>query len=299
MTQISSYIDPMQHANHLSVWQENAYMLLSPNQEFKSKILPLFFDDINIYVEEIQAFRVQQIGSLDKEHFTFIYLESKDSVTINCNDISNDYLYLGCNCLTNSVSNQFVDCLIISLPKEKLFSFLLEPRKELFFYSIDEKFRLNKNEKGIFSSLLHILKKDKKGNVDLEIILETIGNVIEKREIEKRSFLSDSYLFPKICKYILENYHLESLKISDICNKFKISRRTLQYIFENNLGIPPQLYLRYIRLNFAGYFLKCNNNLSIQDVAFNVGMTHFSRFSKYFREFYLVSPSNFRVDYPH
>lgn len=295
MTKTTDFHDPMEHATQLPIWQDNTYVSLSPTHFFQSKVHPFFYEDIQIYLEEIHALKVQQIGSLNEKNYTFIYLESKAPVTINCTDISNNYLYLGCNALTNSVSSEFVDCLIISIPKEKLFPFLIEPQKELFFYSIDQKFKLCENDKKIFSLLLHKLKNDNDVDINLNLLIETVASVVEKKEIEKNSFHSESYIFPKICKYILENHHLDDLKISDICTKFRISRRTLQYMFEHNLGIAPQLYLRYIRLNYAGYYLKYNNKSSIQDIAFNVGMTHLSRFSKYFKDFYLVSPSNFKL----
>lgn len=295
MSNITSFYDPLEHATQLPIWQQNTYILLSPNNFFYSKVHPFSYEDIQVYLEEIHTLKVQQIGALDEKNYTFIYLESKSPVTINCTDISNDYLYLGCNTLTNSVSNEFVDCLIVAIPKEKLFPFLVDPQKELFFYSIDQKFILREKDKEVLSSLLNKLKKNKDTKIDLKTLIETIASVVEKKEIEKNHFLSESYVFPKICQFILENYHVDDLKVSDICKQFRISRRTLQYMFENNLGIAPQLYLRYIRLNHAAYYLKFNSESSIQDIAFNVGMTHLSRFSKYFKDFYLVSPSNFKL----
>jgi AraC family ethanolamine operon transcriptional activator len=85
----------------------------------------------------------------------------------------------------------------------------------------------------------------------------------------------------------------DPIQIIDVCRALAVSRRTLQYSFEEVLGLNPATYLRVLRLNRARQDLLANdvNALQVKDVASRWGFWHLSRFGAEYRELYGELPS--------
>lgn len=85
----------------------------------------------------------------------------------------------------------------------------------------------------------------------------------------------------------------EPLQIIDICRALGVSRRALQYSFQDVLNINPLTYLRLIKLNGARRDLvgTGENILQVQDVIARWGFWHFSRFSAEYKKMYNELPS--------
>ncbi|MFC6309876.1 helix-turn-helix domain-containing protein [Paraburkholderia dipogonis] len=82
------------------------------------------------------------------------------------------------------------------------------------------------------------------------------------------------------------------LTVLDLCHQLKISRRTLQYSFQNIAGTTPTAYLRSIRLNAVRRFLMTTpSTLRIGDAAAQFGFCHFGRFSAYYQQQFHELPS--------
>lgn len=82
------------------------------------------------------------------------------------------------------------------------------------------------------------------------------------------------------------------LTVLDLCRHLKISRRTLQYSFQNIAGTTPTAYLRSIRLNAVRRFLMTTPpEVRIGDVAAQFGFCHFGRFSSYYQQHFDELPS--------
>lgn len=77
--------------------------------------------------------------------------------------------------------------------------------------------------------------------------------------------------------------------ISDICNFLKISRRTLQYCFQESLGCSPVDFIKAIRLNGVRAILKSCN--SVSEAATYWGFWHFGNFSSDYKAFFNRLPS--------
>ncbi|NPT40991.1 helix-turn-helix domain-containing protein [Paraburkholderia sp. 1N] len=83
-----------------------------------------------------------------------------------------------------------------------------------------------------------------------------------------------------------------SLRIVDLCRALGVSRRALQYCFEQELGVSPVTYLRLLRLNGARRdLLYPDASLQVKDVAARWGFWHWSRFSAEYRHMYGELPS--------
>jgi len=88
-------------------------------------------------------------------------------------------------------------------------------------------------------------------------------------------------------------HHDQAITVPQLCEQLFVSRRTLQYCFEDVLGMSPMQYLRLIRLNGARRHLRqaSSKSLTVQDVAVDWGFWHFSQFSSDYRKLFGQSPS--------
>ena len=86
----------------------------------------------------------------------------------------------------------------------------------------------------------------------------------------------------------------EPVHIIDVCRALNVSRRTLQYSFEDVLGLTPTTYLRVLRLNRARQDLLAAdevNPVQVKDVVSRWGFWHLSRFTAEYRGLYGELPS--------
>ncbi len=84
----------------------------------------------------------------------------------------------------------------------------------------------------------------------------------------------------------------EPPSILELCNNVGVSRRKLQYCFQETLGINPVAYLRALRLNAVHReLLNPNSTASVHDVAIAQGFWHLSRFANDYRQLFGELPS--------
>ena len=81
--------------------------------------------------------------------------------------------------------------------------------------------------------------------------------------------------------------------IAELCEQLHVSRRTLQYCFEDTLGVSPLPFLRSIRLNGARRHLREPESVhrSVQDVAAHWGFWHMSQFATDYKKLFGEMPS--------
>lgn len=92
-------------------------------------------------------------------------------------------------------------------------------------------------------------------------------------------------------EYIIDRIN-EPLQISAICRDLGVSRRALQYSFQDALGINPIAFVRIFRLNRARCDLtRTDAHLQVKDVIDRWGFWHPSRFSGEYRQMFDELPS--------
>ena len=93
----------------------------------------------------------------------------------------------------------------------------------------------------------------------------------------------------RVCEYTLG--HLDDLPtVPELCAKVFVSRRTLQYAFEDCVGCSPVAYLRSLRLNAAKR--KIQTGQGVQDAAWACGFLSLSQFSSDYRLQFGERPSD-------
>lgn len=85
----------------------------------------------------------------------------------------------------------------------------------------------------------------------------------------------------------------EPLTVEDLCRVLGVSRRTLQYSFQEVLQLNPVSYLRAMRLNGVRRMLKSSDPTrhSVQDIAARWGFWHLSHFANDYRRMFGELPS--------
>ncbi|HXZ06694.1 MAG TPA: helix-turn-helix domain-containing protein, partial [Paraburkholderia sp.] len=89
--------------------------------------------------------------------------------------------------------------------------------------------------------------------------------------------------------YVLANRD-RPVGVPELCEQLHMSRRTLQYCFQDVLGMAPATYLRAIRLNGARRELG-EAARPVQDVAAAWGFWHLSQFATDYRKLFGKRPS--------
>lgn len=91
----------------------------------------------------------------------------------------------------------------------------------------------------------------------------------------------------------LREHRSGPVHISELCQEFQISRRTLHRAFDETLGIGPITYLRRRRLNDVRRALVRGDagSRSIAEIAINFGFDEVGRFAGYYRQLFGELPS--------
>lgn len=80
--------------------------------------------------------------------------------------------------------------------------------------------------------------------------------------------------------------------IEELCDKFSISRSSLQTLFKNNLDTSPKKYINDLKLSKSKQLIK-ENKYTISEIAFMLGFNSIHYFSRSFTQHYEISPSEY------
>lgn len=128
-----------------------------------------------------------------------------------------------------------------------------------------------------------------KGLYTLDETVDHISSALErKRQISGEA----QRLVRKAMAYIHEHFS-EKITRRDIAQYVNISDDHLTYCFRQELGATPIDYLQRYRIHQAKMLLR-NKELSVTEIAMNVGFSDSSYFSRIFRRIAGVSPENYR-----
>ena len=107
-----------------------------------------------------------------------------------------------------------------------------------------------------------------------------------------RSFAGRCQVVREATDYAMSNT-AEPITVADLCEKLNISRRMLNYCFQDALDLNPVQYLRSLRLNGVRRDLRDpdGGGLQIRDVAAKWGFWHLPRFAAEYRALFGELPS--------
>ncbi len=127
--------------------------------------------------------------------------------------------------------------------------------------------------------------------------LYSSGNIIEEANEQVGCNFESSnktYIVNTIISYLNKNY-MKKISLNKISKNMYLSPVYISKLFKEETGDSPINYLIQLRLEKAKEILLNNENISIQDIAKTVGYDDAYYFSKLFKKYYGVSPSNYKV----
>lgn len=95
--------------------------------------------------------------------------------------------------------------------------------------------------------------------------------------------------------HYMSSQYAHPVSIEDMCSSIGYNRAYMSRIFKKETGMTPVTYLLKLRIDKARQLLRERPELSTQQIAASVGLTDALYFSKQFRRFYSVSPSQYRA----
>ena len=99
-------------------------------------------------------------------------------------------------------------------------------------------------------------------------------------------------LIIKVQEWLQENY-ANNLHVSEVADNFKLSARSLNRRFKNATTTTPLQYLQELRIEQANELLK-KSNLSVSEVADQVGYQDASYFTSLFKKLNSVTPNEYK-----
>lgn len=128
--------------------------------------------------------------------------------------------------------------------------------------------------------------------------------LLNAETIEQMIKLLDNYIFTLITKvrtdYLLIRAATELIiqdfsnkTIREVQDKLHITERTFQRLFADQIGLPPVKYRRVVQFDKAFQQLNRNNFNSLTDIALNNDFADQSHFTRTFKEFTNMTPSDY------
>jgi AraC-like DNA-binding protein len=141
-----------------------------------------------------------------------------------------------------------------------------------------------------FSTLFEgFAKNDSLRERELSILLERL--LIEASRAIKSEALDKTSLAKSI-RFINENYP-SKIAITTLAKMENMCMTTYNLLFKEQLGISPTKYIIQLRLNHARSLLE-STNLSIEEIGLLCGYPDINFFSRVFKTYVGISPSNYR-----
>lgn len=124
-------------------------------------------------------------------------------------------------------------------------------------------------------------------------LIDPEGNLSDTMDAPKE--LSQGDIVQGIREYIESNY-CQNFKLSDLEEKYHFSSAYLTKLFRSVYGYSIYEYVLKLRMERAKELLE-NSDIKILDIAERLGYTDNHYFSKAFKNYYDISPSQYRNEY--
>ena len=127
-----------------------------------------------------------------------------------------------------------------------------------------------------------------------ETIIRLLQGVYATPAAQPSTVVRQNYqdeLFDQILGFV-ESKLYEPLTVADICQKFSLSRSTLQLLFKNAVNQSPKKYISDMKLERSCQMLR-ENKYTISEISLKLGYSSIHYFSNAFNQKYHISPSEY------
>ncbi|WP_110673908.1 helix-turn-helix domain-containing protein [Salinicola sp. RZ23] len=301
--EVRSFQDSQQHAAAISGWQQ-VYDQLGAGR-LRSELLLVSGEHFQLFHEALDK-RVVQYGQAPRQRFCVSFSTAKMPVIQGCKVSANSILMLrdgeefmlhapeGMAFLSLSVdierfsrlaelelgSAQFAR--LAGLPGLEVPQGLLKSIKRDIFRHV-----AGLGQRGADTDGLHEKRiEEALMTLLLDLLLQASG------ERRRHELAVSSYIVRRSQELMLADPE-RPLSVLDLCEQLHVSRRTLQNSFQRVVGMRPVAFLRSIRLNAVRRRLMSApaEDLTVGDVAHDLGFRHLSHFSASYHELFGEYPS--------
>ncbi|MFQ3789622.1 helix-turn-helix domain-containing protein [Halomonas sp. A29] len=303
--EVRSFHDPQQHAAAIQGWQQ-VYDQLGAGR-LSSELFQVSGERFQVFHEVLDK-RVVQHGHAPRQRFCMAFATGRPPIIQGCKVSSNSVLLLrdgeefllhapeGMAFMSLSVdlerftrlaeielgSTQFSQ--LLSMPGINVPMRLLKEIKAQVCQHFDGFIRPGEHETSVIEK-------------DIEDALMAVQLDLLQAHIEtKRSELAvSSYIVKRSQELALADPD-SPLSVLDLCERLRVSRRTLQNSFQRVVGIRPVEFLRSIRLNAVRRRLASTSacECTVGDAAYEMGFRHLSHFSASYHKLFGEYPSETR-----
>lgn len=116
------------------------------------------------------------------------------------------------------------------------------------------------------------------------------------RLIESKKYSSISQGTYQTCKKFIDTHFSRIKSPSEVADNCNIDVRYMSTLFKRYCHIPPNQYLMRLKLNKAANLL-LTSDLTVKEIAFEVGFRDPYHFSKNFKQFHGCSPNHYRSEH--
>lgn len=127
--------------------------------------------------------------------------------------------------------------------------------------------------------------------------LQNIWTILEQQTQKKLPQTESSLYSPEITKAIsyIKTHYQHKISLPSISEHVGLSSGYLCYIFKKETGLSINTYINQLRMNKAGELLMDKNSY-IKEVAAAVGIEDQLYFSRLFKRYYGITPSEYRLN---
>lgn len=133
-------------------------------------------------------------------------------------------------------------------------------------------------------------------NKAIEKALRQIDPSLKFSEVASHTERSDADDVIRIIKEYLDNHYCEKLTMQELEDKFGFSSAYLSRLFDSTYGYTIYEYILKLRMNRAKELLE-DTTIKIQDISERLSYSDNHYFSKAFKTYYKVSPTQYREKY--
>ncbi|MGJ8514448.1 helix-turn-helix domain-containing protein [Carnimonas bestiolae] len=289
---VCRFDDVSAHAQGLRDWQQR-YAQLSPGH-YQGELVDLSMGDVRVFRETTNLALAQVVSFPDHQQHLMIPLSDADCGPFCRNAIT---LLPQCQRMRAGAPSNY-DILVLSLPNQRYASLTNDSRHvrrldiagdalallKQEWRAIMDYFACHQNDHG--EGLIRAMRCKVEGTLAL---LEEQSSLTPTRE--DRFYHPRRYIVER-CLELLEATPDTPLSLMALCQRLKISRRTLQYSFEAETGHSPLHYIRAVRLNAVRQTLLNDPTTTVTQAAAEQGMFHQSYFSRSYRRLFDERPSD-------
>lgn len=176
---------------------------------------------------------------------------------------------------------------------------LFESLKAVSVISIDRPILATGLDFTLIEQLLEFYNKlEVANNLELSLLVsEAIAIISRANFLDKQNAHSSDEInmLTMSCNYIESNI-FKRFSVKDVADHMNIGYEKFRKIFTNHFGVGPGLYMIQQRIHMAQKML-ADNNLSIKEIALELGYSDAYAFSKQFKNLMGISPSEFKKRY--